>query len=66
MLRPLNALQCAKHGWKDTNSTVEKDPKISVLICDSCKNNMFVIDIDSKMCDEQKGLAFIKCRNPYF
>lgn len=53
--RPLDALQCAKHGWKDAHSTIDKDPKICVLSCDSCNNNMFVIDVDFKICNEQKG-----------
>lgn len=54
--RPLTALECANHGWKDTQSVVDKDPKISVLSCDCCKNKMFVIDIDFKTCNQQKGL----------
>ncbi|KAI7897074.1 C3HC zinc finger-like-domain-containing protein [Mucor mucedo] len=58
--RPLNALQCAMHGWKDTKSTVDKDPKISVLICDSCQNNMFIIDLDVTLCNEQKALEIKK------
>lgn len=54
--RPLSALECAKHGWKDTHNVVDKDPKISILSCDSCTANMFVIDMDDKTFDEQKGL----------
>ena len=58
MARPLTALTCAQHGWKDTKSVVEKDPKICVLTCEDCKNDMFVIDFDSSL-DLEKGLCVL-------
>lgn len=57
--RPLTALECAKHGWKDTKCVVEEDPNICALACDDCDNKMFVIDVDLKTCDPVKGLC--KC-----
>lgn len=54
--RPVSALDCAKHGWKDTRAVTEKDENVCVLSCDTCKDNMFVIDCDYKRCDPQKGI----------
>ncbi|GAA5806125.1 hypothetical protein HPULCUR_011654 [Helicostylum pulchrum] len=46
--RPVTALECAKHGWKDTNKATEKEPDTCVLSCDTCGNNIFVIAIKCK------------------
>lgn len=61
--RPLSALDCAKHGWKDTKNVVEKDDHICVLTCSSCQNEMFVIDVDLDKADPLKGTrqTFVLC-----
>ncbi|KAI8096003.1 C3HC zinc finger-like-domain-containing protein [Thamnidium elegans] len=46
--RPVTALGCAKHGWKDTDKTTEKEPDTCVLCCNTCGNNIFVIAIKHK------------------
>jgi hypothetical protein len=46
--RPLPALACAKHGWKDTHTLVPEDPTMCVLVCEECQNKMYVVEIEPK------------------
>lgn len=55
--RPLTALECAKHGWRDTRNVVEEDDHICVLACSHCHNEMFVIDVDLDKADPLKAPA---------
>lgn len=45
--RPVSALDCAKHGWKDTKEVDKVNPLVCIVSCDNCESKMYVIPIDS-------------------
>jgi hypothetical protein len=62
--RPLSALACAKHGWKDTHTMIEEDPTMCVLVCEECGNKMYVIEIEPKDKHRVEGNQLIyRCSN---
>ncbi|KAI8082632.1 C3HC zinc finger-like-domain-containing protein [Gilbertella persicaria] len=56
--RPISALDCAKHGWRDTQ-TVDGDPTTSVLECIDCKRKMYVIEIEDRYKNKPEAIAVI-------
>lgn len=57
--RPVSALECAKHGWKETQgSSKNHDPDTCVLSCDTCCQNLLVLPIKHKA--SEKVLKLVK------
>lgn len=54
--RPINALQCAMHGFIDTQYRCGPKQDVCKLTCETCHCNNFVIDITPYQPTSQKGI----------
>lgn len=52
--RPFTALECTKHGWRDTHLVGKQDSRTCILQCDDCHSKMYVISFDPNV-DSPKG-----------
>jgi ribosomal protein L33 len=56
-LRPVSALECAMHGFRDSGRVAENH--VSRLVCNQCKGENYIIDLSSK--DPKRCKSFKIC-----